>query len=83
MDERDKAFEIPGATELYIDIDVEKGTRFVVYCYECRKVLYTFPKKNLITTTVSQSHGYAHSVAFSPPHNVMTIDLYTKTATQL
>jgi len=81
MDERGKNFGNFKVIEFGIDITVEKGTRFVLYCTKCGKALYTFSSDNLVTRTVSQNQGLGHSVAFNPPHDVVVIDLSTKTAT--
>ena len=61
--------------EFELVLTVEKDPKLIVYCGNCDKVLYETEDVNEITLLVCDNTAHGHSLAFTPEHEVVIINL--------
>lgn len=59
--------------DIIIDVEVEDGTKFFVYCDNCKKSLYYATENNPITQRVAEETMVRHATSYHPIHRVVIV----------
>lgn len=64
-----------GKDEIEVDKSIGDSSAFLVYCHNCKKMLYRPQENTMVTRAVSLNVMHSHSASFHPQHHVTR---YTK-----